>query len=677
MSNQIESKEDINRAKRKSSDTGKILSFGVNSALIAVHLIGNGVILSSFGANAKAASAIISSIQSVSSGSIFGVMLYTGMAITPYLATKDYLTAGMIIKSSWLIAGGLSAMASIFFLTMPLFMPHILNQETAKDVDDFFLTFIPGSFFDPVLANSGILIALIEKDWIFPLILTALYRLHALGFAYLFSKTLNMGAKGVGLGTSVSGFLSFIVSQIWLTRKPYQPYKLFNCYIQNLSLHSKSILKNGWKLALQRLTEWGNTAAITIVIGAINNHALQEIVPAIQSNFLISLSLQGMAQAAMVFFRKDCSMKKLHRDQFNQTLSASELNKFLSFSKKSKLSFVKNSVAGFLLSGAISFIIFLIRKSIMNLFLSDQANEHDANTLLLVMIFACAIIDSQRIIYGGMVLGWNDLLYPTLVSLVLMTFLGVTLGGIIPVVEKSDSPFPMFWIRASSILISSILIFFRFIKHLREDATFYKDGTMMIDTLNVINEWEQINHDDNYLINDDIKDNNNKIENLDKSDNQTNNFFNAVCDQMENKKMKPIDIKRITARYIVNNFNHKKGGFCYSFEELLVLIKANDTESIKIICRCLAEGLAIRINVTINNQNYVFYPKVSKLKATINLEYSLDKKYQKPLINGNGGNFLKVGLFFKNNTIQLSNNHIDIDNQLNINHTDIHVNVVN
>ncbi len=475
----------------KQSDLTKIIAIGLNSLLLATHLIGNGIILSSLGSDETAAASLISGIQAVCNGSMFGVLLNAGILIGPAIANKDDKEAGLIIKSSWLLGLSLSSIAVAALLSMRAFLPQMIEPGTARAVNDYFLTYSWGAFFDIVNGNNGIIINLVENNWVFPLFAAAIYRLPSLGLGYLFARHFGMGAKGVGLGSTVAGLNAFLIIQAWFFfRKTYKNYGLYKPSIPNLLNRLKVFLQGGWKLALLILSEWGDTTAIAIWIGILSNSAVEALQPSIQVNTLVALSLQGMGHASMVFLGRDCALQQKHYLNYQKTLSRRDLVEYKKLVTASKRSFLVNNFAALLLCAVLSASIYAARKPIINLFLPSAGTQQYnlAEDFMFYGIIAL-MADSQRIMTAGMLRGWNDLLFPTLVSVLFMIVIGVPAGGLISMFGYDGNTLPFYWLRIATIILSYFAIVGRFGQQIYRDEKRFDVGAFMPSVFNKLTHW--------------------------------------------------------------------------------------------------------------------------------------------------------------------------------------------
>jgi Na+-driven multidrug efflux pump len=241
----------------KNSILLKTITFGANGFFFAGHLVLNGKYLSTLGPYGASASSLMSTYQSVILGSGVGFLLGTGLDFGMALGKKEYETAGDVAKTATILSsilGGFSA--SAMFSTRGIF-PLIFEANTAKIASDFFTGYAVASF--PILfVIMGQQVALQEGDWYVPPA-SMLFILAGSGVSsYLLGFTADMGAIGIGLGGTVGSSLVAIGMGSWFFRKNYGKYNLYKCHVKGFSEKMKSLLSLGWKLAFQRLTEWGN-----------------------------------------------------------------------------------------------------------------------------------------------------------------------------------------------------------------------------------------------------------------------------------------------------------------------------------------------------------------------------------------------------------------------------------
>jgi len=605
-------------SKDRSTGVFKVISYGVNTVLVATHYIGNGIILSGLGNDEQAAASLISNIQAVTTGTIFGTLLVTGVIAGPVLGEADKLfqdekiqeadkklkEVGTIIKISWIVGGAMSLATTVVYLTMPLYMPHIVESATGEATSDFFSTFAIAAFSDPVLTSNVLVITLVEKTIIAPLILTTIYRLPALGLGYLFANTLNMDARGVGLGTALASLVSLLATQGWLSRSVYKKYGLYNFAYPNFKKHLISFLGTGWKTALQRLSEWVNIATISLTIGIWSNKDLRALNPATQVTFLIALFLQGMGSAAMVFIGRDTTFQKLHYEKFKETLSKVELENFRKLKNINACAFYKNAGVSFILAATLSGGAYLAREPICRLFLGSDisADEEALAEDLLLWNLIGLLPDALRILSGGILRGWGDLLLPTIISILLMTVIAIPAGGAYAYYADDENPQSLIWARDISILFSAIVNIIRFLQHTYNDHLLYTHGELAIDIYERINGWSSLNiideeskEDNDSEMDTDYTSNLNKLENLGfQMDEKWCSIFNLISMRVETECTEK-QLKFYVSEYISENLDLYVKKYRIKKDELIEDIGIAENMTYEMVINALAEKLKINI----------------------------------------------------------------------------------
>jgi Na+-driven multidrug efflux pump len=542
------------KKEQSQSTTPRIIILGVNASLVAVHMIGNSLILTSLGSDDEAAAGLITSFQSFINGSTFGFLLSTGVTLGNVIGAHKAKTAtngdlmhdksivkraarkedsvipstlasqprqdnikvirtdqpeknalvsaermqtldedlAATIKTSYAVGTGLSLLATSSFVALRFVLPIAVSPATGTQAGKFFITFAIGGFCEPMSGNMGLIITQVEKNVWLALALTAAYRLPALGLAHLFCKHYGMGAEGVGLGSSIAGLITLAGGQMLLFRKRYRDMQLYTCGIPNFKSRLKDYLTSGAKLSLQRVTEWGNVAIIAMIVGFHSNTALEALQPSIQINSFVGLALQGMGQSAMMFFGEDCKRKEGYLNEYYRTSSKENLDKYLDAVHSSKRVFYKNNLAGLALTGVLSGAIYLARDPLLDLFLGSDSSpeEHALAQSLLNYTMLGFFPDAVRIIAGGLLRGWGDLLYPTLVSLAIMTVVGVPVGE--GIFHATDENFESYlWIRIVSIFLSAAFNTWRFFQHASNDAQLYDNALNFLPVMEALEAWEK------------------------------------------------------------------------------------------------------------------------------------------------------------------------------------------
>jgi hypothetical protein len=223
-------------------------------------------------------------------------------------------------------------------------------------------------------------------------------------------------------------------------------------------------------------------ACIVLLVGAWDNKALQVLQPALQSITLINLSTQGMSLAAMMYITRERKRQTEYYDNFQKYHLATDLEKFSELSKANQSIFIKNHLAGLLITGSLSAAIYFCRQPIIELFLGEDLDA-DENTLANEFIFLNLLgvfPDMVRIISGGILRGWGDILFPTLMSILCMTLIGVPAGAGISYARDEDTTY-IFWLRIATMTLSALINCGSFVRHIRKDSQLYQEGVAILE----------------------------------------------------------------------------------------------------------------------------------------------------------------------------------------------------
>ncbi len=435
----------------KDSVLVKTIAFGLNGFFFAAHLVLNGKLLASYDSeNGAGASSLMSTYQSVVIGSSVGFLLGTGLDFGSADGKQDYLTAGHIARTSGVLATSLGGISIALMLATRGLFPVIFNTGVAKIASDFFTGYSVGAI--PLLfLIVGPQIAFQAGDWYVPP--ATMFSVFSVGgiASYLLGFTADLGALGIGLGGSIGSSLTFLTLLKWFTREKYARYQLYSPdKINDFQSKMKSLLSSGWKLSFQRLTEWGNLFIITIIVGAKNNNALTALNAGLLYLILFGTAEQGLAQAAGMIITKN-------KGAINKAIEEKMNNEIIEYHKDNVKTVVRSNLLGVMLNSVIFGSFYAAREPLTAFFLSSDGDQSLAEDLFTASMLGL-IPDALRIIGAGALRGWKDLLYPTIVSFVMMTIVGISVAyGIGDALDQDDGKL-MLYIRNISMLVSAAII---------------------------------------------------------------------------------------------------------------------------------------------------------------------------------------------------------------------------
>lgn len=448
-------------------------SFGIRGVVVAAHYAGNAAIMSSLGATEAAASSLATTIQGLLIGTSSGFLMATGMALADALGEIEpsNTTQGAIIKTGWMMALIFGAITTAACLSTQLTLPLVVDKEVAAAASTYLKYFSIAAFPDLLIWTNGQIIFKKEKgkDWI-PLATNATYRLPALALSYAFAKGLGWGPMGVGLGSAISGWVNILAFQKWFSKEIYQDLDLYTPAIDNFSAHAKKFLSTGWKLSLQRITEWGNLAAITQILGAWSSKNLVAEQSSILMLNVCGLLAQGSAQASMLTAKTDCKEMAGQLQLYRDTGSEAALIRAGKLKGRNRKNFYISNLAGLSLTVLVGAGMYLAKNAILDWYIPADEPEavfKQGSALLLINLLSL-LPDANRVIAGGMLRGWNDLLFPTVVSLITMSVMGIPAGAGWGLAEDKDA-LPLFIMRAITVCLAAFVNSFKVVQHFRDD----------------------------------------------------------------------------------------------------------------------------------------------------------------------------------------------------------------
>jgi Na+-driven multidrug efflux pump len=229
---------------------------------------------------------------------------------------------------------------------------------------------------------------------------------------------------------------------------------------------------SGWKLALQRLTEWGNIFIIVSVVGSLSNVSLAALNPAILAVVAVATFEQGIASAAAIIAKmhvkslistesdilqatKEGAAEKIKKGTINTSIVTGVIN----FVCIVGFYFARKPITGFLIG---------VNNSNETMSVSQPTNLTNSSDLYshaekLLWVNAIGLIpDGIGMVLYGVLRAWGDILWPTLARAISMTAIGVPLAyGLSFAFLDVDIADMMSYVRVATMLVSSVAIALR------------------------------------------------------------------------------------------------------------------------------------------------------------------------------------------------------------------------
>jgi len=495
----------------------RTISFGLNGLLLSSYMISSAKLLAMLGdSEVGGAHALIFPFQGAMLAIAVGPILAMGLDMARATGGNEYKKAGDIVRTGWILTTGLGGVGSIIMLSTRAVFPHMLAPSTADAAVAFFSGCSIGNI--PLLILiSDALVAFETGDWYIPAAIGASIFSFSLGSSYLLAFNLNLGVLGVGLGSSVGPLITFGLMRAWFTREAYQKYEFYKLLpIQDFKQIIKSILRSGWQLSLQRLTEWTDLFLLTMVIGIENDDALKATGPSVQYVGLIASALQGIAAISGMSIARNNGAKQaaiIHNEcaaahdseaavSVSHTQGSHAYEIAIACNKKNIRVIMQYGAVALGITITVALPIYFARQPLTKFFLADVAlvNSTTTNTSLVytatpretpntnIASFAETLLwinligllpDTARIVLMGSLRGWKDILFPTMVSLISMVVIGIPIGWVIGDKfegnnEVDSKPAWMLYTRNLAIFISVIVIGLRCVMQLFKDQRAYE-----------------------------------------------------------------------------------------------------------------------------------------------------------------------------------------------------------
>ena len=466
----------------KGSDSAKVakdtLFFGLRSLMIAVGFMGIGEVMSVIGEAEAAASSVAITFQGLIVGAGAGFVMGIGAEISAAQGRGESREVIFkIARVGFLESTVLGTIGGALCLSTRFWLPLILQDaNTATAAVEYLTAFAGAPMTEFLILYFGQLVFRIEKNSLFGLVNSSIYRLTIIPLAYCFGITLEMGATGVGLASTVGGVINVLPTIPWFSRKEYVGIADLSHGVRGIIVEIRELLynliKSGGLLSLQRISEWGNLFIITEIIGNWSNDALLAIQPTLLGLTLTGQLVNGFSLAGMLIVIERAKalqkyIKTINSNDENFILQREQGNNMLMGVRNS---FLVANLTGLIVNGVLAVTLYLSSNSLINFLLPNDVPQtlKDLSRRYLLINLAFTFPDTIRVISGNPLLAWNDLPFSVLSSLISMSVIGIPLGvGIAYFFNKN--PEPIFFVRGGAIFCAAIGNVCRAISHMRKN----------------------------------------------------------------------------------------------------------------------------------------------------------------------------------------------------------------
>lgn len=405
----------------------KIASFGVGTVLTSVNTTANCLIMIQWGADG--ACSLSTSYQSLFRNVCSGALLVGGVALGNALGKDDKIEASEVVVASYALTGILTVLSSIAYGATYFVFPKLFAPTTAEAASTYLLWSGLGTWPSLALITAG-QIAFQCGDWKSPLLSTIVYRLPAAGLSYVLANQASLGVKGVGIGNFIAPWIAYIGMELWLRRDEFAQVKQIAFSKDVVSKHLKALASRGLQMSSQKLTEWLNLLAITVLLARMDDNNLTIINPSVQLMNFFNLFSQGVGQGGNMILAKDHARMKQLMTQYRQNQNPTLLEQINALQKGIVSTSLKSYGVGVAINIACAITLYFARKEITNLFIAEKMGNplHSVAETTLWINGLGLVADAMRIISGCVLNTWDRILFPNVVSFILMSAIGIPLN---------------------------------------------------------------------------------------------------------------------------------------------------------------------------------------------------------------------------------------------------------
>src|SRR3990167_1425555 len=442
----------------------KIGSLGVNFFLVSVNTTINCFIL--MWLNKESACSPSTNYQSLFRNAAGGVLLSPGVMIGKAIGKENLSEAREIITVSYVLTILLTFFSSIAYGASYFLFPKLFPKETANTAAMYLLFSGIGTLPSLLLVTDN-QIGYQAGDWKSSLLSNIVYRGSAPTLGYYLAIPMGMGVMGLGLGNAIAPWIAWIGMAAWLRREKFSHLRPESLSKKIIKKHLGPLSLLGAQMALQKLTEWGNLMIITFIIGRMGNvDYLTAIIPSTQLMTVLNQVAQGSGQGGnMILAIAHARLKKLIYD-FHGCDSPDEKLLIQNDIDTIQQDIIKTSVISFTIGICINTLcaiaLYIARREISGFFMPHDASPEThrlAETLLWINGIGL-VTDAGRIISACLLNTYDKILFPNIVSLVLMTLIGISANYGYVAIRNSDDEnniISLFAIRTAMIFLAAAI----------------------------------------------------------------------------------------------------------------------------------------------------------------------------------------------------------------------------
>lgn len=445
----------------------KITSNGISNFSQSVNTTANSLIFIYLLDRAGAGS-LTTAYQGLFRNVCSGALMAAGVELSQAHGEQNFAKANEIVDASYLLTAILAVSSTIAYCATYFIFPTLFSPETADAASNYFLWAAAGNWPSLALVIVG-QFAFQCGSWQSSMVSNIVYRIPAVILSYVFVRFAHLEKNGIGLGNCIAPWIAYVGMEYWWRRKNFQQLQLSRFQLSRAKKHFRALASTGAQMAFQRITEWGNVMAITLVLGRMMSGNLEIINPSLQLMSFLNLFSQGIGLAGNMLLKTIIGLlKKLGETREMTDTKIQEMQTAQADIKKITKQCL---LTGTVIDGACAVALFFTKKHIANLFLPDNSSpsdHHVAETILWINGLGL-LADAIRIISSNLLNAYDKILLPNVVSLFLMTIVGVPLSYGFEKAKWGDLVILMFSVRTAMIFFSAAINLYLLYRSIRAD----------------------------------------------------------------------------------------------------------------------------------------------------------------------------------------------------------------
>lgn len=446
--------------------------FTLSRVAVAVNVIANGFVIARLGGDASAAGPImVSSLYSILTACA-GVLLSTGILIgklhgevEQHLQLDNLEEAqltqkeiGHALRQSFV----LSIILAIPSVTAMLMMSQLLevsgiSSEIALQAQQF-LTGTTAGVLPMYWSICDQQFAMATGHPNLPLITGLLYVGLSMAIGYPLALgglgLVGMGPAGLGYGMAVAGWVSFLGLRAYFLREQFKPYALYDPRYRNFFNGFSDFFTLGIPLGAQALSEWGNLTILSTLVGLSGKRAAIASLGSFEIISSVSLMSGALGQAVSVKIANLLGeMSILEKQGLHQEMAIQNDNIKITGNSALIIGVVANIILSAFMAGCAHQINSLLISS-------EYSDDNYVKWLAQIMMYTNAIgliFDTIRTLAGGALGGSKDVIFASVVSLITISLVGLTCGGLLTNYAHYNANF-LFITRNAGIVLAAVMI---------------------------------------------------------------------------------------------------------------------------------------------------------------------------------------------------------------------------